>query len=235
MTTVRGDVSINISGFEKFLRNWIDNNNLATILSVHSALGENTEAIARWVTTLPEGLPHIRPLLYVFNDKRRQPLSKKKVRVLCEYTDLLLDYVIYIFKYYEYDFKLDGTEIDKHDEDNKSLAKRLTKIYKIISTYIIGNPDLSIKELRGNIGYKSKHRKIFKTAQDKTIVETISETLGIARGQSQETDYNVTPNTTPLHPSLLGTPPPSPRGGTRKIRRYNNRRKTSRLSIVRPK
>ena len=234
--TVRGEVSINISSLENFLRNWIDNNKLATILSLHSVLGRSTETFAKLVTTLPEGLPAIQPLRYVFHN-RGETLRKKKVNVLCEYTDLLLDYVIYIFKYYGYDFVMEGSEIDKEDEDNIFLAKRLTKIYQIISKYIIGNPDLSVKDIRRNDPkqHKSKHREIFKLAEDISMLKAISravpqsvyETLGISRGQSQETNYTISP----VHPSLLeDTPPPSPttRGGTRKIRRYNNHRKTSR-------
>ena len=84
-----------------------------------------------------------------------------------------------------------------------------------MSTYIIGNPDLSIKEIRKVVKYKSKHREIFKVAQDITIFQSV---FGIARGNSQQTNYD-------SDTSLSS----SPRGGTRKIRRYNNRRKTSRL------
>jgi len=222
--TVEGEPSIVISSFENFLRSWIDNDRLSFVLNVDSTLGVPIRSVAGLATNLPPGLPHIQSLIAFFH-ANGQILSIKKVRVLCEYTDLLLDYVIYIFKYYEYDFKLDGTDIDKHDEDNIILAKRLTKIYQIISTYIIGNPDLSIKEIREDVKYKSKHRLIFKETKKRTFFQSFSESLGIARGQSQDTDYVPSP----LHPSLRDTPPPSPRGGTRKIRRYNNRRKTSRL------
>jgi hypothetical protein len=212
--TVEGEPSIVISSFENFLRSWIDNDRLSFVLGLDASIGGTIRTIAGLATTLPPGLPHIKPLLVFFHENK-QPLTKKKVRVLCEYTDLLLDYVIYIFKYYEYDFKLKETGIDEHDKDNIILAKRLTKIYQIMSTYIIGNPDLSIKEIRKVVKYKSKHREIFKVAQDITIFQSV---FGIARGNSQQTNYD-------SDTSLSS----SPRGGTRKIRRYNNRRKTSRL------
>jgi hypothetical protein len=210
--------------FEQFLRNWIDNDRLAFILNTYASLGGTIEMIAGITTSLPPGLPRIKPLVALFDDNG-QRLSDKKIRVLCKYTDILLDYVIYIFKYYGYDFKMVERGIDKDDTGNKLLAKRLTKIYKIMSTYIIGNPDLSIKEERAR--YKTKHRMIFKVAQDPTFFESL---FGISRGQSQQTDYVPSP----LHPSLQDSPPSSPRGGTRKIRRQNKRRKTYRSRPLTP-
>ena len=225
---VEGDVSVNISGFEHFLRNWIDNDRLAFILNTYASLGGTIGMITGILTSLPTGLPRIKPLVVLFeeNDER---LRKKKVHVLCQYTDILLDYVIYIFKYYGYDFKMVERGIDKHATGNIILAERLTKIYKIISTYIIGNPDLSIKEERVRIKYETKHRMIFKLTKKRTFVEAFSDTFGIARGESQQTDYVPTPNTTPLRPSDN-----SPTGGTRKIRRQNKRRKTYRSRPLTP-
>ena len=214
---VEGNVSINISSFEHFLRNWIDNDRLAFILNTYASLGGTIEMIAGITTSLPPGLPRIKPLVALFDDNG-QRLSDKKIRVLCKYTDILLDYVIYIFKYYGYDFKMVERGIDKDDTGNIILAKRLTKIYQIMSTYIIGNPDLSIKEERARINYKTKHRMIFKVAQDPTLFESL---FGLARGESQQTDY-------------VPTPPSSPRGGTRKIRRQNKRRKTYRSRPLTP-
>ena len=231
---VQGDVSINISGFEHFLRNWIDNDQLALILNTYASLGGTIEIIAGIATTLPTGLPRIKPLVVLFEENEER-LRKKKVHVLCQYTDILLDYVIYIFKYYGYDFKMVETHIDKHDTGNIILAERLTKIYQIISTYIIGNPDLSIKEERVRIKYETKHRMIFKLTKKRTFVEAFSDTFGIARGESQQTDYVPSPNTTPLRDSLQDSPPSSPRrGGTRKIRRQNKRRKTYRSRPLTP-
>jgi hypothetical protein len=228
---VQGDVSINISSFEHFLRNWIDNDRLAIILNTYASLGGTIGMIAEIATTLPPGLPRIKPLVVLF-EENDETLRKKKIHVLCQYTDLLLDYVIYIFKYYGYDFKMVGTDIDKDDTGNIILAKRLTKIYKIMSTYIIGNPDLSIKEVRKEVKYKPKHRMIFKVAQDPTFFESL---FGISRGQSQQTDYVPTPNTTPLRDSLQDSPLSSPRrGGTRKIRRQNKHRKTYRSRPLTP-
>jgi hypothetical protein len=230
LETIEGKASVHISDFENFLRNWIDNDRLSFVLGLDSHMGGTIRTIAGITTNLPPGLPHIQSLSAFFH-ANHQTLSNIKIHVLCEYTDLLLDYVIYIFKFFEYDFKMKRTHIDKDDEDNIILAKRVTKIYQIISNYIIGNPDLSNKEARKETKYKTKHRKIFKMAQEKTIFEAVAETFGIARSQSQETDYNIPSR----RPSLQGSPPPSPKGGTRKIRQQNNHRKTSRLSIVRPK
>jgi hypothetical protein len=223
--TVEGEPSIVISSFENFLRSWIDNDRLSFVLSVDSTLGVPIRSVAGLTTNLPPGLPHIQSLIAFFH-ANGQILSIKKVRVLCEYTDLLLDYVIYIFKYYGYHFIMEGTEIDKDNQDNIILAKRLTKIYQIMSKYIIGNPDLSDKNTRRKIKYETKHREMFKVAQDKTMVEVVSETFGIARGNSQQTNYDS---------DTSRSSSPRSRGGTRKIRRYKIRRKTSRLSIVRPK
>jgi hypothetical protein len=208
LRTIEGYVSVHTPSFEKFLQKWIDNDRLSFVLSIDASIGQTIRSIAGIATTLPPGLPHIESLASFF-DENDDKLSLKQTHVLCQYTDRLLDYVIYIFKYYNYDFKTDGNRVDKTDEDNILLAKRLTKIYKIISNYIIGNPDLSIHEQRENINYKTKHRKIFKLAQDKTIVQSFRETIGLSRGDSQETDYN----TTPLHPSLQSSPPSSPKGG----------------------
>jgi hypothetical protein len=228
---IEGQVSIHIPSFEKFLRNWIDNDRLSFILSVDASIGETIRTIAGIATKLPSGLPHIQSLSAFFS-ANEQSFTRKQTQVLCQYTDLLLDYVIYIFRYYNYEFKMEGSNIDKTITDNILLAKRLTKIYKIISTYIIGNPDLSIKAQRTKIKYIPKHKMIFKLGQEKTMVQSIRETLGLSRGVSQETEYNVTP----IHPSLLPTPPSSPRGkgGTRKLRQYSRHRKTSRLSPPRP-
>ena len=226
LKTIEGYVSVHTPSFEKFLQNWIDNDRLSFVLTIDANMGQTIRSIAGIATTLPPGLPHIESLSSFFDDK----LTLKQTHVLCQYTDRLLDYVIYIFKYYNYDFKTDGNRIDNTDEDNILLAKRLTKIYKIISNYIIGNPDLSIHEQRENINYKPKHRKIFKLAQDKTIVQSFRETIGLSRGDSQETDYN----TTPLHPSLQSSPPSSPKGGrTLKFLKKRNH-KTRRSRLLRP-
>lgn len=222
--SIKGHATVHIPSFEKFLRKWIDNDRLNYILSFNASIGHHFNAsiggiinFAGIKSKLPPGLPEIKSLSSFFNE----PVSTQQIHMLCNYTDHLLDYVIYIFKFYDYKFKMDGNRIDKMDEDNILLAKRITKIYKIISNYIIGNPDLSIKEEREKIKYKPKHRKIFKIAQDKTMVQSISETFGLSRAESQETDYNI-------------SPPPSPKnGGTRKLRRYNNR-KTVRLSFLMP-
>jgi hypothetical protein len=231
---VQGDVSINISGFEHFLRNWIDNDRLAFILGVDASIGGTIRRIAGILTSLPTGLPRIKPLVVLF-EENGQTLNIEKLRILCQYTDLLLDYVIYIFKYYGYDFKMVETHIDKHDTGNIILAERLTKIYQIISTYIIGNPDLSIKEERVRIKYETKHRMIFKVIKKRTYFEAFSDTFGIARGESQQTDYVPTPSTSPLHHSLQDSPLSSPRrGGTRKIRRQNKHRKTYRSRPLTP-
>jgi hypothetical protein len=217
---IEGHVSIHIPGFEKFLRNWIDNDRLSIILSVDSSIGGTIRTIAGITTKLPSDLPHIQSLSAFF-DANEQTLTIKQTHGLCQYTDHLLDYVIYIFKFYEYDFIMKKRSIDETDEDNILLAKRLTKIYKIMSNYIIGNPDLSIKEERVKIKYKTKHRSIFKLAQEKTFVQSLTETIGLFRGVSQETNYD---------------PSSSPRGkgGTRKLRQYSRHRKTSRLSPPRP-
>jgi hypothetical protein len=212
LKTIKGHATIHIPSFEKFLRKWIDNDRLNYILQFNASIGGIIN-FAGITSKLPPGLPEIKSLLSFFNE----PVSTQQIHMLCNYTDHLLDYVIYIFKFYEYKFKMDGNRIDKTDEDNILLAKRITKIYKIISNYIIGNPDLSIKEEREKIKYKPKHRKIFKIAQDKTMVQSISETFGLSRAESQETDYNDSQRS----------------GGTRKLRRYNNR-KTVRLSFLMP-
>jgi len=224
-TTIEGAASIYISSFENFLRIWIDNGILDNIMGTHQNYSGVTEFMVGVATSLPSGLPKINPLMSLFSE-RRETLSKKKIKVLCEYTDLLLYYIIYIFKYYGYEFTMNEQNTIHEHEDNILLAKRLTKIYKIISKYIIGNPDLSIKEERTKTKINPKYREIFKLAQDLTMFQSI---FGISRGVSQETNYNQTPQVTPLHPSLGDSPPPSPRrGGTRKLRIYKRHRKTMR-------
>lgn len=208
-TTIEGVASIYISSFENFLLSWIDNDRLDYIMGTHKNYSGVTEFIVGVATSLPSGLPKINPLLSLFSERLRKP----KIKVLCEYTDLLLEYVIYIFKYYEYEFTMnEQNKMDEH-EDNILLAKRITKIYKIISKYIIGNPDLSIKEERTKTKINPKYREIFKLAQDLTMFQSI---FGLSRGVSQDTNYNL-------------TPPPSPRGGgTRNLRMFKRHRKTMR-------
>jgi hypothetical protein len=228
-TTIEGVASVYISSFENFLRIWIDNDRLDNIMGTHQNYSGVTEFMVGVATSLPSGLPKINPLMSLFSE-RREILSKKKIKVLCEYTDLLLYYVIYIFKYYGYEFTMNGQNKIDEDEYNILLAKRLTKIYKIISKYIIGNPDLSIKEERTKTQINPKYREIFKLAQDLTMFQSIGQSIfGLSRGVSGETNYNQTPQVTPLHPSLGPSPPPSPRrGGTCKIRMTKRHRKTMR-------
>ena len=80
---VQGDVSINISSFEHFLRNWIDNDRLAFILNTYASLGGTIEMIAGIATSLPPGLPRIKPLVVLF-EENDETLRKKKVHVLME-------------------------------------------------------------------------------------------------------------------------------------------------------
>jgi len=220
-TTIEGVASIYISSFENFLRIWIDNGRLDNIMGTHQNYSGVTEFMVGVATSLPSGLPKINPLMSLFSE-RREILSKKKIKVLCEYTDLLLYYVIYIFKYYGYEFTMNGQNKIDEDEYNILLAKRLTKIYKIISKYIIGNPDLSIKEERTKTQINPKYREIFKLAQDLTMFQSI---FGLSRGVSGETNYDDFIEESPLHPSLGASPR---RGGTRKLRMYKRHRKTVR-------
>jgi hypothetical protein len=218
--TVRGEVSIKVSTFEQFLLDWIDTNKLATVLSVHSVLGRNTERVASWIRELPPGLPQIQPLISLFEKKEQE--SSINVRILCNYTDILLDYIIYIFKYYGLQLLKKGTRIDKDSEHNMSIATRLTRIYQIISNYIIGNPDLSNKEVRKKIGYKSKHRAIFKLSQDKTFLQSLTHKV-FGPDVSEETEYSKRAEDEEERESL------ATRGGTRKIRQYNKHHKTYKL------
>lgn len=222
IVVVPGEVSIKISSFEQFLLDWIDNNKLANILSVHSVLGRNTERVASWIRELPAGLPQIQTLVSVLEEG--QPKLHINVRKLCKYADILLDYVIYVFKYYGLELIMKGTSIDKDAEHNRSIATRLTRIYHIISNYIIGNPDLSNKEVRQKIKYKSKHRAIFKLSQDKTFLQSLAQNIW-GPSVSEETEYTkVSQYEGEGKKEGLAT-----RGGTRKIRRYNKHHKTYKL------
>lgn len=206
------------NGFENFLVNWIDSGKLMLFLDIDSNTFGAMKKLSGIFTNLPSGIPDVISLKAYFT-KKGQSLNEDKVHILCEFMDKLLDYVIYVFKYYSFDFITKDGRIDSQNEANILLAKRLTKMYKIISKYIIGNPDLSQKEVRKEANYKSRHRSIFKLGEEKSI--SIAGILGIFQNPTkdgkrshEETEY------------IKKSKSKSRGGGTRKLRQDTSNNKT---------
>ncbi len=110
--------------------------------------------------------------------RRKGEISRENQRRMCEFKDHLLDYVMYIFSYYGMNFtdtenknifitygtnpnrnngSISEVNYDLIDNSFKILAVRLSKIYKIITNYIIGFYDLSQYSVRKELLQPSRY------------------------------------------------------------------------------
>jgi hypothetical protein len=176
-----------VSSFENFLRNWIDNDYLDRAIGI-AKNHQWTVSWAAWFKSIPS-LPEIVTINDIFLREGTRP-SKRSVAIYCDYKDHLMDYIIFIFKYYGYSFTIKTDEgktediFQKYSDANGNIsdanveiikdkyetqaifACRLSKIYKIITKYIVGFYDLSEHSVREELAakriqLKTRHRKIF--------------------------------------------------------------------------
>jgi len=209
------------SYFETFLENWIDNDRLSIVLTLHGNASVLTKAVAGICTSLPSGIPSFIPL----NDillKGGITDEKPKNEILSNFKDILMTYIIYVFKYYGFDFTLkdiikSGKRIFIIDEMNQSnllLAYRLKKIYGILTQYIIGGPDLSNKasriQMRSDYNIQTPHREIFKLTETPTWLDY----FGIKRRQRSLSGDDI-------EECELSRVRTHSEGGTRRKRKYN--------------
>jgi hypothetical protein len=158
--------SKNINSFESFLEKWIDSDWLVFALGCYNTIGgDASNFIGGFFVTLPQGLPNAVVLKL---EKAMVDVIKPKSNefsvihtILCKYKDNLMDFIIYLFKYY-------GMVLVKNDkgkyiinDHNKKIAGRLKKIYEIITNYFIGGPDLSDIPIRRVLKMSTRHSKIF--------------------------------------------------------------------------
>lgn len=163
-----------ISSFENFLIKWIDTGNLDTYMGV----AKRFPGIVSFGVQVAghKAPPDIRTLEYIFNSSLT-PITRNNIITYCEFKDVLLDYMLYIFNYYGHTFEEDGINIfekycknsdkyegkitkkeyDNIDEKFKITAVRIRKIYKIITKYIIGFYDLSDHSIRQTLLADKSH------------------------------------------------------------------------------
>ena len=181
----------NTSSFERFLINWIDTDKLDSYMGIVKS-NPSITSLGAWAVGFSSP-----PQLLTLEDIMRQngQISRDNQRRMYEFKDHLLDYVMYIFSYYGMNFthtittttppekqsifitygtapngntgSISKKNYDKIDEPFKILALRLSKIYKIITKYIIGFHDLSQHSVRKDLlydrGYHGPSRVIFPT------------------------------------------------------------------------
>jgi hypothetical protein len=163
------------SSFEHFLIKWIDTDKLDRYMSIVKS-NPGITSFGAWAAGFPSP-----PTLFTLEDimRRKSEISRENQRRMCEFKDHLLDYVMYIFNYYGMNFTdtannqsifitygtdptgIDGSisedEYHQIDVKFKILALRISKIYKIITNYIIGFYDLSQHSVRKDLIQPSRH------------------------------------------------------------------------------
>lgn len=177
----------NTSSFERFLINWIDTDKLDSYMGIVKS-NPSITSLGAWAVGFSSP-----PQLLTLEDIMRQngQISRDNQRRMCKFKDHLLDYVMYIFSYYGMNFtdtttsplqsifisygtapngnngSISKENYDKIGEPFKILALRLSKIYKIITKYIIGFDDLSQHSVRKKLlydkGYHGPSRVIIPT------------------------------------------------------------------------
>ncbi len=174
----------NTSSFEHFLVNWIDTDKLDSYMGWQQSASQIV-----WIATKVWGMkpiPEIETLENIMTIPSRHFSEEEKIKY-CQFKDHLLEYILYVFSYYNYTFEEDGvnifeiychrqkkgiqnpktiesTDFDSIPTEFKLTAKRIRKIYKIITKYIIGFDDLSnssVREALKDTNIRTKHRLIF--------------------------------------------------------------------------
>ena len=156
----------NINAFDKFLEKWIDSGWLVFALGCYNTVGgDASKFIGGFFVSLPDGLPNATVLKL---EKTMVDVIKPKPtefsvinNILCKYKDNLMDFVIYLFKYYGMILVKDDKNKYIVNESNKKIAARLKKMYEIITNYFIGGPDLSDMSIRRLLKMTTKYSKIF--------------------------------------------------------------------------
>ena len=175
----------NTSSFDHFLENWIDNDKLDSYMG-----WQQSATTFVWIATKVWGMkpiPNLKTLENIMAISSSGHFSEKDKINYCQFKDHLLEYILYVFGYYNYTFEKDGvnifekycprpkkgiqnpktiesTEFDSIPTEFKLTAKRIRKIYKIITKYIIGFDDLSdhsVREALKDTNIRTKHRLIF--------------------------------------------------------------------------
>ena len=92
------------SSFENFLINWIDNDRLDTAINIAKHHPWLVDA-GTWTAGIPAS-----PKITVLQEHIGNSFSLIIARNICKFKDELMDYVIFIFEYYGYNFKTESGE-----------------------------------------------------------------------------------------------------------------------------
>jgi len=149
--------------YEKFLEKWIDDIPLIQMCKV--------ELLLSTYRTAPDASIFLANLFSAGLPKQAEPLTRmvsgenterEDFQVLaCEYKDNLLSLIIVMLKYLlkDSDF-IDNPSLNQEKHD--TFVKRIKKIYKILTNYFIGGPNLSEKSEQDRFPlYKSKYAHLF--------------------------------------------------------------------------
>jgi len=156
--------------YEKFLEKWIDDIpfipmcNVEILLSTYRAAPDASIFLANLFSA---GLPgQAEPLHRMVSDKN---VEREDFQVLaCEYKDNLLSLIIFMLKCLlkDPDF-IDNPSLNQ--EKHHTFVKRIKKIYKILTNYFIGGPNLSEKSEQDRFPlYKSKYAHLFYKETEET-------------------------------------------------------------------
>jgi len=181
--TTRNKSKENDDKYEKSLQKWIDIDDgafikmckLELLLSTYRAAPQTSVFLANIFSA---GLPgQAEPLHRMVSDKN---VEREEFQVLaCEYKDKLLNLIIFMLKYFLKDSGfIDNPELNP--ERHIKFVKRIKTIYRILTNYFIGGPNLSEQSVQNEfLVYESKYKKLFNEAQ--LVTETTSTSVPPAR------------------------------------------------------
>jgi hypothetical protein len=162
---------------EKFLEKWIDIDDgafiqmskLEVILSVYKAAPQTSSFLLGLLNT------HI-PNEQLTRMVSGEYCNKTEFQVLaCEYKDKLLNLIIFMLR----KFLKDSEFIDDHSlnpQRHAIFVKRIKTIYRILTNYFIGGPNLSEQSVQNTFElYTSKYAHLFNEAQ--LVTETTSTSV----------------------------------------------------------
>jgi hypothetical protein len=169
--------------YEKSLRKWIDIDdgafikmcNLELLLSTYRSAPQTSVFLANLFSAkLPN---QAEPLHRMVSDK---DCDKEEFQVLaCEYKDKLLNLIIFMLR----KFLKDSEFIDDpslNPQRHAIFVKRIKTIYRILTNYFIGGPNLSEKSEQDKFTvYTSKYNKLFE--ESPLVSETTSTSVPPAR------------------------------------------------------
>ena len=183
--TIEPATQENTSSFEDFLIKWIDTDKLDTYMGWLQSSHSIVSTVASLSGMKP--IPNLKTLENIIASSSPGHFSEEDKIKYCHFKDHLLEYILYVFGHYKHTFEQDGVnifekychrpkegiqnpktiesaEFDLIPPEFKLTAKRIRKIYKIITKYIIGFDDLSdssVREALKDTNIRTTHRLIF--------------------------------------------------------------------------